>query len=221
MFLPNSLKLKNSFAMKTVAAIMTGTTVFSGFSAERFYHHWNAAQIPEESFKPDAIAVLTGGTGRIKAGIEAMDARNRLLVSGAHPNHTDPYQLMDHLEYDLIEKFISANRIDIRSNATNTIGNAMEIDRWLKENPYVKNLLIVTSGYHTPRAHLELMRILPDHLNVRFEKVSNSDVPWELPVKEALKIGCREMSACSYVVDFLSQSPLRKPYSTPNADGQN
>lgn len=121
---------------------------------------WDAAQLPENTFEADAIAVLAGGNGRIKAAIDALHTANyntRLLISGAHPDHTDPYKLMDYLGYGAT----MANRIDVQANAIDTEGNALEIGHWLEENPNIQNLLIVTSEYHIPRAELELSKVLP------------------------------------------------------------
>lgn len=105
----------------------------------------------------DGVVALTGGAERIAAALAILDEgrARRLLITGVHPNTS---------EADLIrqtghrELFICC--VDIDKRALNTVGNAREVSRWAQSHGY-SSLLVVTSGYHMPRAMLELERFAP------------------------------------------------------------
>src|SRR5581483_7207490 len=51
--------------------------------------------------------------------------------------------------------------VDLDRSALNTLGNAIETRRWVKERGF-QSLIVVTSNYHLPRAMAELEHQLPD-----------------------------------------------------------
>jgi uncharacterized SAM-binding protein YcdF (DUF218 family) len=107
----------------------------------------------------DAVVVLTGGENRVARAVEliAQGKGQRLLISGVN----------DHTSAAAIAKAIDENQdlftccIDIDRRARNTIGNAVEIARWVRVHHY-RSLIVVTGAYHMPRALIELRRALPD-----------------------------------------------------------
>lgn len=106
----------------------------------------------------DAIVVLTGGAGRIDAGLDLLEnsAAPLLLVSGAAPGMTRAALLRQ-------EKREGAGlegRVRIGRAAATTIGNAAEIAAFGAASG-ASRFLVVTSDYHMPRALLELRRALP------------------------------------------------------------
>jgi len=211
--------LKRKLTRRAAFTVAAGVASIAFVSAERTLHHRDQAKIAEADFSADAVTVLAGGQNRIKTGIDALGPFQKLLVSGALPGNTDPYKLMNHLEYGFIEKLITADQIEIRANAIDTIGNALEIKQWLKENPDIKNLLIVTSDYHIPRSHLELTRVLPEAINIRFISVESYDAGIGLYSREALKTGCRSIPGCSEFAYFLSgKQHLHEAYEPAKPD---
>ena len=106
----------------------------------------------------DGIVALTGGAGRVEAALRLLaDGRARvLLVSGvggaaefaelARRAGVDP-----HL----------GNRVTLGRVAASTRGNAAETADWAHANA-VRSLIVVTAGYHMPRALAELGRALPE-----------------------------------------------------------
>jgi uncharacterized SAM-binding protein YcdF (DUF218 family) len=106
----------------------------------------------------DGIVVLTGGAGRVEAALHLLaDGRARvLLVSGvggaadfadlAHLARVDP-----HL----------GSRVTLGREAASTRGNAAETADWARSNA-IRSLIVVTAGYHMPRALTELGRALPE-----------------------------------------------------------
>jgi uncharacterized SAM-binding protein YcdF (DUF218 family) len=107
----------------------------------------------------DAVVVLTGGENRVAKAVEliAGGKGQRLLISGVN----------DHTSAAAIAEAVDQNEalfdccIDIDRRARNTIGNAVEIARWVKVHHY-RSLIVVTGAYHMPRALNELRRALPD-----------------------------------------------------------
>ena len=107
----------------------------------------------------DAVVVLTGGENRVANAVELLVSGKgqRLLISGVN----------DHTSAPAIARAVDENPalfrccIDIDRRARNTIGNAVEIARWVKEHEY-RSLIVVTGAYHMPRALNELRRALPD-----------------------------------------------------------
>ena len=111
----------------------------------------------EEIDKTDAIVVLTGGSGRLEAGLDLLvdDAADRLFVSGV-------YQGID--VTTLLEMFREnpedlETRVEI-GNATNTRENATETAVWVS-TVNVRSLRLVTAGYHMPRSMLEFRSVMP------------------------------------------------------------
>jgi uncharacterized SAM-binding protein YcdF (DUF218 family) len=121
-----------------------------------------ADTIPRTAAAPspaDAIVVLTGGENRVAKAVQLVVAGKgrRLLISGVN----------DHTSAAAIAEAVDENEalfnccIDIDRRARNTIGNAIEIARWVKTHHY-SSLIVVTGAYHMPRALNELRRELPD-----------------------------------------------------------
>lgn len=127
---------------------------------------------PPENPKADAIVVLTGGFQRIDQAVDLLKAGagQRLLISGVHPTTTGT-QIRRNTQgpADLFNCCV-----DIGHDAIDTIGNAHETARWIRDNGY-KTILVVTNNYHMPRSLLELRRANPDITFVPYPVV-NSDL---------------------------------------------
>jgi uncharacterized SAM-binding protein YcdF (DUF218 family) len=69
--------------------------------------------------------------------------------------------------------------IDLDYSAANTVGNAVETRRWARARGF-RSLVVVTSGYHMPRAMLEISHRLPDVTLIPFPVVSGQirAEPW-------------------------------------------
>lgn len=110
--------------------------------------------------KTDAIVVLTGGSGRLERGFAllAKGKGGHLFISGAGKGVTLRdlrRQLPDWLQHS------DALPVTLGSEAVNTIGNAEETRRWMKNHGY-KTLRLVTTDYHMPRAIREFKAVIPD-----------------------------------------------------------
>lgn len=112
------------------------------------------------------VAALTGGRNRIARGVELLEmgVGSRLLISGVQKGTTFA-QIAAREDVHLKE----GQAVDLGYQATDTVGNALEIKAWVNEHQ-LERLAVVTSFYHIPRARLELERFLPA-LNMRFYAV--------------------------------------------------
>ncbi|TPG56981.1 YdcF family protein [Roseomonas nepalensis] len=108
---------------------------------------------------PAGIAVLTGGPERVEAGLGLLMAREggRLIVSGVGPEAG----LGDLARRAGLEAADLADRTDLGHEATSTRGNAREVAAWARAAG-LREITVVTAGFHMPRALLELRRALPE-----------------------------------------------------------
>jgi uncharacterized SAM-binding protein YcdF (DUF218 family) len=128
-----------------------------------------ADAIPSEREKnepsADAIAVLTGGSGRLEAGLKLLGIKRakKLFISGVYKG-VDVKKLMT------LHQQASATIeccVEIGDDAINTEGNAIETAGWFREKKY-KSLIIVTSNYHMPRSILEFRNAMPGAILIAY-----------------------------------------------------
>lgn len=108
--------------------------------------------------RADAIAVLTGGPGRIEAGVRLLEdgAAPALLISGVGQR----------IEVDDIARIAGtpteslAGRVTLGRAAASTHGNAIEIAAFAEARG-VRRILVVSADFHLPRALIELRRAMP------------------------------------------------------------
>ena len=105
----------------------------------------------------DAIVVLTGGSGRLNAGLDLLskDLAGLMFVSGVYRG-IDVRKLLQVTRRDPLglEKRISIG------NAVNTRENAEETAKWVRQKA-IKSLRLVTAAYHMPRSRLEFANVMP------------------------------------------------------------
>lgn len=97
--------------------------------------------------KTDAIIVLTGGRNRISEAVNLLNKglAEKLFISGVQKD----------ISLEEIQKAgVGTNtkgEIALEDNSINTVENAIESSKWIKEN-HVKSIRLVTSNYHIPRS---------------------------------------------------------------------
>jgi uncharacterized SAM-binding protein YcdF (DUF218 family) len=106
----------------------------------------------------DGIVALTGGAGRVESALHLLaEGRARLLlVSGV--GGAAEFSQFAHLAG--VDAHLH-DRVTLGRAAASTRGNAAETADWAHGNG-IRSLIVVTAGYHMPRALAELGRALPD-----------------------------------------------------------
>ncbi len=118
----------------------------------------------------DGIVVLTGGPFRIGDALDLLAAGRgkRLLISGVNPlTRTREIASLVPEHQRLFNCCV-----DVEHSSTNTIGNAIETRRWVKNRGF-RSLIVVTANFHVPRAMVELAHQLPDVALVPYAVVSD------------------------------------------------
>ena len=142
--------------LAAAGAVLLGGGALWGVGFARF--NSVARQTGEPPAAADGIVVLTGGADRIETAL-------RLLVEGRAPylmvsgvaRGADMADLMRRVPLDADQ----ASRVTLGHAAQSTSGNAAETAPWARAHK-VRRLIVVTAGYHVPRALLEVQRALPD-----------------------------------------------------------
>lgn len=138
-----------------VAAVVVAIAFAGGFGW--FAEHIGRLTTPENPPSADAIIVLTGGQSRIDAALGLLKSGKgkRLLISGANPI-ADRKSLQAATGGD---KSLFSCCVDIDYAALDTIGNAEESAKWVRNHAY-ERVILVTNNYHMPRSLLEMGRFL-------------------------------------------------------------
>ncbi len=133
-----------------------------GWSAGFALFTLHAMRPPAASPRAEGIVVLTGGAGRIEAALSLLAAgRARLmLISGVAPGLDLP-ALVRAGDLRLPHGRGLWPRVSLGHAATTTYGNAVETAAWARGNG-LHSLIVVTAGYHMPRALAEIAAALPD-----------------------------------------------------------
>lgn len=145
-----------------------------GVAVGSFLHftHSVRTSVPPPLVEPlPGAVVLTGGQGRVDAGVRllAEGRARRLLISGVNPRTTEaairravaPAVVRNggDGERQRLEGLFTCC-VQLGRSALDTVGNARETRDWATARG-LDRLLVVTSDYHMPRALLELRRALP------------------------------------------------------------
>ncbi len=145
--------------------LLWGFAVFVGlaFAAWLAGLAWFTSMLPtsvEDATRPaDAIVVLTGGSGRISAGLDLLAAgrARKLFISGVGPA-VDVQELLRVSQRPAAELECC---VALGHQAGSTLGNAVETAGWMQDNG-LHSLRLVTAAYHMPRSLLHFRRAMPD-----------------------------------------------------------
>jgi uncharacterized SAM-binding protein YcdF (DUF218 family) len=112
----------------------------------------------DSDHKADAIVVLTGGQGRIETGLELWQtkAAKHLLITGIYPTLTQA----DILKRKNSKLALPKCCITYDYNASNTVENAIETQKWT-QGTKPQSILLVTSQYHMSRSLQEMHYHIP------------------------------------------------------------
>lgn len=144
-------------------------------------------EIADTDTRTDAIVVLTGGSGRLDAGLDllARDLAEHLFVSGVY-HGIDVNKL---IEISTRQPRDLEPRIGI-GNAINTVENAAETAAWMRAREF-QSLRLVTAAYHMPRSLTEFHYAIPDARVIPhpvFPDHVKQDLWWAWPGTAALVV---------------------------------
>jgi uncharacterized SAM-binding protein YcdF (DUF218 family) len=148
-------RLRTTLGVLASVLAVSATVFLAGFGW--FANHVSHLVTPSEPEKADAIIVLTGGQSRLDAGMTLLESGKgeRLLISGVHPA-ASRRQIQKATGGD---KKLFACCVDLDRTALDTIGNAEESAKWVRNHAY-ESVILVTNNYHMPRSLLEMGRLM-------------------------------------------------------------
>ncbi len=149
--------MKSPGALRTAVGVAT-LAVFGWIGGFIWFVQNIPRETPSDPAPTDAIVVLTGGRGRLPAGIEllAEGHAKKLFVSGVY----DGVDVGALLRLSQREPRSLECCINLGYQAGNTHGNAEETARWMVQQGY-ESLRLVTANYHMRRSLLEFRRKMP------------------------------------------------------------
>ena len=170
------------------------------FFVELFFFKERILSIDKyESSKESNIVILTGGSNRIKDGlniINKFDNTNNLhfkiLVSGTGKGFTK-LSLRNILNADFDLKLLDCC-LELESVSKNTFSNATETFKWATRNN-IKQFILITSNYHMPRALLEFRNKMPN-IKIHTHPITPTkhDINKWLSSKETFSLVLKEFS---------------------------
>jgi uncharacterized SAM-binding protein YcdF (DUF218 family) len=115
-------------------------------------------KVADSTTRTDAIVVLTGGRGRIEAGLDLLQQgyAGKLFVSGAGGQT----RLADLVAETTTLSPETAAAVSLGREAEDTPGNAVETSAWVAREG-VTSIRLVTAAYHMPRSLLEMHAAMP------------------------------------------------------------
>lgn len=139
---------------------------------------------------PDAIAVFTGDKGRIAYAMELLkkNPTSKLFISGVHAANSFETLLSKQAIPTTTDEVADAGmQIDLDYESKNTFDNVRETVQYLKKNPDLKKILVISSDYHIMRVKLIISHYLDDSKQeFFFDSVPNSYTSWK-DTKKLLK----------------------------------
>lgn len=144
---------------------------------------------------PDAIAVFTGDKGRIAYAMELLkkNPTSKLFISGVHAANSFQTLLAKQSIPTTTEELSAAGmQVDLDYESKNTFENVRETVQYLKSNPDIKKVLIISSDYHIMRVKLIISHFMDgSQKEFYFDSVPNGYTSWKETrklLKEAVKI---------------------------------
>lgn len=145
---------------------------------------------------PDAIAVFTGDKGRIAYAMELLkkNPTSKLFISGVYAANSFQTILNKQGSPSTNAELSAAGmQVDLDYESKNTFENVRETVEYLKANPDLNKVLIISSDYHIMRVKLIISHFMDGRKQqFYFDSVPNSYTTWKDTrklLKEALKLG--------------------------------
>lgn len=145
---------------------------------------------------PDAIAVFTGDKGRITYAMELLkkNPTSKLFISGVYAANSFQTILNKQAASPTTTEELSSPsmQVDLDYESKNTFENVRETVQFLRSNPALDKVLIISSDYHIMRINLIISHFMTDEKpEFYYDSVTNEYTSWKQMKKlllEALKI---------------------------------
>lgn len=144
---------------------------------------------------PDAIVVFTGDKGRIAYAMELLkkNPASKLFISGVYAANSFQTLLNKQVDPETKETVPDGGvQVELDYESRNTLENVRETIQYLKANPELKKVLIISSDYHIMRVKLIIPHFIDgSEKEFYFDSVPNNYTSWKETrklLKEALKI---------------------------------
>jgi uncharacterized SAM-binding protein YcdF (DUF218 family) len=135
-----------------------GCALLLGWAAGLAWFIHAATRPPSATPDADGIVALTGGADRVETAIRLLAAgRARLLLVTGIGGGAEFSELA---RLSGVDPAPLAARVTLDRLATSTRANAEATAAWATAH-HLRSLIVVTAGYHMPRALTELQRALP------------------------------------------------------------
>ena len=144
---------------------------------------------------PDAIAVFTGDKGRISYALDLLkkNPSSKLFISGVYATNSFQTLLNKQASETLAQELQNeGTQVDLDYDSKNTFENVRETVEFLKLNPGLNKVLIISSDYHIMRINLIISHYMDDSTpEFYFDSVITKYSDWndvKKLLKEAVKI---------------------------------
>lgn len=144
---------------------------------------------------PDAIVVFTGDKGRIAYAMDLLKTNPtaKLLISGVYEKNSVKTLLNKQVDPHTSEEVVDENmQVDLDYESRNTFENVRETVQFLKQNPNINKVLVISSDYHIMRIKFIFTHFIDDpKKEFFFDSVPNDYTSWRETrklLKETVKI---------------------------------
>lgn len=144
---------------------------------------------------PDAIVVFTGDKGRIAYAMDLLKTNPtaKLLISGVYEKNSVETLLNKQVDPVTSEEVSDESmQVDLDYESRNTFENVRETVQFLKQNPTINKVLVISSDYHIMRIKFIFNHFIDDpKKEFYFDSVPNDYTSWKEArklLKETIKI---------------------------------
>jgi len=145
---------------------------------------------------PDAIVVFTGDKGRIAYAMDLLKTNPtaKLLISGVYEKNSVETLLNKQLVDPVTSEEVSdeSMQVDLDYESRNTFENVRETVQFLKQNPNIDKVLVISSDYHIMRIKFIFNHFIDDpKKEFYFDSVPNDYTSWRETrklLKETIKM---------------------------------
>lgn len=144
---------------------------------------------------PDAIAVFTGDRGRIAYAMEHLkkNPTSKLFISGVYAANSFQTLLNKQVGLGPTDAYTAPDmHVELDYESKNTFENVRETVHYLKSNPGLKSVLVISSDYHIMRINLIISHFLRNsRQEFFFDSVPTNYSTWKETKKlllESLKL---------------------------------